>query len=561
MSSIQQTYPLAIGDLTKEQLNQLIEVLSIDTFSPEGDTSVEGRIKEAIRRLPWDLHRHAFIRIVPNALIQSAILCDRHTGMNPYVINHIFILIKREVTEHLKHLERYTGEIASEVRLLLTELKGIRGLWRSDPNLKSYLKYMKVSHQHSGCEACMLVQIIETPTWLQNLRTALLSRTRTRARPNKPHRPPQLLRFVDGGINTHPHLVTDLFYQSGQMAYVLKAVRKAAVQQYRQAWQGNDHEDDRSEDEQNPDDNYSKRQTIHVYWHQEGREQSGTVDKLGSETAVKTSSSMTAVEDGDQLQAMHGRTTSRKTTPSEALINEIIAEYARLTGTPDMEDARQSFLVLQPDLAPPTPLCVTKPGPNSPSIVSPASTYVISPYATSLGATSSSITTSPYATSSDATISPATSPEEISLCATSPYGATEPRKPSFAVRNSSTGGWKCGHSTPRDAIDWEKIIHKPSPLDDLSARAASAFRDINGTAERIAVEYQDLLTPHQKLEYSDSEYSVSPAEERSRPPTTWELLCDNMNVEQPRPQLKETKRGMGLLKMFKKTPRLEVVRA
>ncbi|KAI9043982.1 uncharacterized protein KD926_002361 [Aspergillus affinis] len=541
MSSIQQTYPLYIDDLTKRHLSQLMEVLTIDSFPPEGGTSVEGRIKEAIKKLPWDLRRQAFIRIVPNAVIQPAILCEPHTGMNPYVINDVFILIKREVTEHLRCLKRYTGEIDPELRLILTELKGMRGLWRSDPNLKSYLQYMKVSYQHSSCEACMLVKIIETPVWLQNLRTTLLSRTRTRAKPQKPHRPPQLLRFVDRSIETHPDLVTDMFYKSGQIAYGLKAVRKLAVQQNRQACKGKDHEDDKREDEQMPDDKHRKRQTIVVYWGQEAREQLGTAETLSSPTAVETANSTTAVEDDDILQAMHGKTTpgemtARKMTPSEALINEIIAEYAGLTGTTNMEDARQSLLVLEPDVAPPTPLSVTKPGTRSPSTVSPTSPYA-SPYA------------SPYSTSS-----PATSP-----CVTSPYYGTEPLKPSFA-RDSSIGGMKSKFSTTRDTINWRKVIHKSSPLDNLSSRAASAFRDINGTTERIAFEYRDLLSPQEKYEYSDSEYSFSPTEERPRPNTTWEDICENMNIEQPRPQLKETKRGKGLLRMLKKTTRPEVDR-
>ncbi|PLB44573.1 hypothetical protein P170DRAFT_480327 [Aspergillus steynii IBT 23096] len=543
-ASIQQTYPLTIGDLTKEHLRLLIEVLKMDNVPLEERTKVpqdEAGIKQAIKKLPWDLRRHAFIRIVPNSLLQPAILCPPHNGLNPYLIGHILRLVKREVTEHLSKLERYTGEMDSECRELLTELQGIRGLWCSDRRYRGYMERMNACYQHNGCETCILAQIIDTPIWLQNLRTTLLSRTRTRAKHRRPHRPPQLLPFIERCIDTHESLYTELFYRSGQMAYAFKAVRKLAVKEYRGKPRYG-----QSEDEGDPDDNYRNRETIFVYWDRDaerdsnrdaGRESDRDAgwesEAISGPTAVESSSSETAVEDTDGFETLDGRRASRKPTPSEALLEEIIAEYAGLTGTENIEDARLSLLAMQPDVVTPSPLSVAKPTSVTKSATS--SPVDVSP-------------TTPYGATGRRTYPSYVAGTPVDVSPTTPYGATERRKPSLSVAGSSkrgSGNWE--YSNPRDNVDWRQVIHKPSPLSILRANAETAYHSIQDDAERIALEYRELVSP---TAHSESVYSRSPDEDPRRA-TTWEIVCKDLDIQYPNPQLKKPKKG-GLLRKFRK---------
>lgn len=573
-SSIQQTYPLALSDITKEHMRMLIEVLNIDNIIPlDRRTSIPQNpawIEEGIRRLPWELRRHKFIRVVPNAFLYPAVLCESHDGLNPYLIGHILSLIRREVVEHLRHLERYTGEMDSGCRELLTELTGIRGLWSSDRKYKWYLELMSFTHQHNRCEACMLAQIVGSPPCLQNLRTTLLSRTRTRAKPGRPHRAPQLLRFIDGAIDKHENLITDLFYQSGQLAYSFKAVRKLATDHYKDRAKGKNHEEDKSDDECNPDLNHKKRETIHVFWDKEAEQSSDlsgptAVETFSGMTAARSTNPKTAADHDEEFERIYENREPTRTTPSEALIEEIIAEYAGLTGTENIEDAKLSLLNLQPDLVPPTPLSVTKPAMESPR-VSYRDPYAASPkaahYPTERGRSplafrgKSSVPGSPtmkyYPTDPSPLASQGRRPSADSP--TTKHFPTERRRPSL-MSSGSPRKSQFDYSAPRDNVNWRKVVHKSSPLSMLSAKAESACHGLENDAEQIAFEYRGLMTP---VAYSESEYSVSPAPSRNQSPapsprrlTTWDVLCSNLDIEYPVPQLQETRKKGFLRRLLK----------
>ncbi|PTU23157.1 hypothetical protein P175DRAFT_0499713 [Aspergillus ochraceoroseus IBT 24754] len=234
---MQQRYPLTILDLSRTELKLLIEVLSLESLitfpkqSRREADKIDLDIQREIKRLPENLCGKFMLRLVPNALIRAAVLCGTHRGLNPYIINHIFELVKREVTGHIDIITDNAVSLNTQMTELLLAIKSIEAMWWV-PSPAKHRPYPpgNVHPQENKCEACVLARIVQDLGYMENLRATLLSRTRTRSR----HRAPKLLVFIDTAINGLEQGAFRVFTNSSEMAFVLKAARKDAVRCLRQ---------------------------------------------------------------------------------------------------------------------------------------------------------------------------------------------------------------------------------------------------------------------------------------------------------------------------------------
>ncbi|KAG2010792.1 hypothetical protein GB937_007558 [Aspergillus fischeri] len=234
--AIQMRYPLMATDLKKSQLAMLIQILNLQ-HSVHYTHDNMGRLLEvrselihhAIKRLPSELRKSTLLQILPNSVIRAAELCPSHQGINPYVIANICSLIRKEVTEHLDVIDWYSDNLDQSHVRLVSALQSMQGMWSLVPLGTRPPPIAPAPYQENRCEACILARVAQEPMFLQNLRVALISRTRTRSK----HRAPRLLAFIDQAINYYGDRALQYWHASGQAAFDFKAARKAAVRAYK----------------------------------------------------------------------------------------------------------------------------------------------------------------------------------------------------------------------------------------------------------------------------------------------------------------------------------------
>ncbi|PLB33376.1 uncharacterized protein BDW47DRAFT_121298 [Aspergillus candidus] len=174
------------------------------------------------------------VKLVKNPVVKPAVLCGLHKSLNPYIINHVLSLVKREVTVHLGCLDAYMEHLAPEMKCVMRSIGAMKGMWWVPSAAELEPPVGAVKSQENGCEACMLARVVSQPVYMTDLRGALLSRTRTR---RSTHRAPRLLAFVDSAINRQRD-AAELFYISGQVGFELKKARKQATRYFRSALKG-----------------------------------------------------------------------------------------------------------------------------------------------------------------------------------------------------------------------------------------------------------------------------------------------------------------------------------
>jgi hypothetical protein len=223
-------------DLKKSQLAMLIQALNLQ-HSVHYTHDNMGRLLEvrselihnAIKSLPSELRKSTLLQILPNSVIRAAELCPSHQGFNPYVIANICSLIRKEVTEHLDVIDWYPDNLDQSHARLVRALQSMQGMWSLVPLGTRPPPIAPAPYQENRCEACILARVVKEPMFLQNLRVALISRTRTRSK----HRAPRLLAFIDQAINYYGDRALQYWHASGQAAFDFKAARKAAVRAYK----------------------------------------------------------------------------------------------------------------------------------------------------------------------------------------------------------------------------------------------------------------------------------------------------------------------------------------
>ncbi|KAL4745404.1 hypothetical protein BDW72DRAFT_208242 [Aspergillus terricola var. indicus] len=230
--STAQDYPLKLPNLSQADLQALIEVLAIEPPRPAPPLygeSTERQIQEAVNSLPPVLRKRPLIFSSPTS-VPAATLCITHKRLNQYIIGHIFRLIQREVEDHLDAItQRYPGypeSLQSHVFSIVRNLQSLRGLWWDLASCRSP-PIDPILFQQNKCEACMISRIISSPGALQDLRTAVLSRTRERC---SCRLPPKLTRFVDGVLYYHHgKSLLPLIQYSTKLSSDLKRARKDAA--------------------------------------------------------------------------------------------------------------------------------------------------------------------------------------------------------------------------------------------------------------------------------------------------------------------------------------------
>ncbi|EEP78096.1 predicted protein [Uncinocarpus reesii 1704] len=152
--------------------------------------------------------------------------CRLHRRLNHHLIGSILHLVQVEVGPRLDRLSMHRAHLTVKQRVMLDSLREINGMWMRPAQFEKSFGLPRStawSFQGDGCEACMLARILQNATSIMNLRTVLLSRTRTRGRPGTP---PQLIQWVDVGMDCHPEKRLDIFVESADSAAKLKEVRK-----------------------------------------------------------------------------------------------------------------------------------------------------------------------------------------------------------------------------------------------------------------------------------------------------------------------------------------------
>ncbi|KAL4770244.1 hypothetical protein BDW60DRAFT_209184 [Aspergillus nidulans var. acristatus] len=227
-----QDYPLKLPNLSQADLQALIEVLAIEPPRPGPPLygeNIKQQIQEAVNKLPPALRKRPLI-FSSSTSAPGATLCITHKRLNQYIISHIFRLIQREVEDHLDVItQRYPGypdSLESHVFSIVRNLQSLRGLWWDHASSRSP-PIDPVPYQRNKCEACIISRIIASPGALQDLRTALLSRTRERC---SYRLPPKLTRFVDGALYyRHGKSLLPLIQHSTTLSSDLKQARKGAA--------------------------------------------------------------------------------------------------------------------------------------------------------------------------------------------------------------------------------------------------------------------------------------------------------------------------------------------
>jgi hypothetical protein len=158
-------------------------------------------------------------------------LCALHGRLNIYIIQSLFNRLAHEVGRNLGSLSLSRHLLNDQQRELVQRLRGLNALWLSPDNyVRTFLTpppvVKKDLFQQNRCEACILARIGGDAEVLLDLRTILLSRTRTKE--SNAHRDePALLMFVEAWLSGLK--VGDeygLLSKSWTDALALKAIRK-----------------------------------------------------------------------------------------------------------------------------------------------------------------------------------------------------------------------------------------------------------------------------------------------------------------------------------------------
>ena len=177
-----------VDELTRRDMTLLAQIL-------HSGPSDQGRINEArylIKNLPEHLRQKQIPSLFCLDLLRSSTICSMHKGLNGCVIKHIFTLLKREVGSHLKVIYKFSNAVEWSEYSILESLREINGMWTA-PSKTSTLGTW--AFQTSKWKVCILSCVALDTVTLQDLRTALQTRNRTR----KPNLPPRLLSC--GGID------------------------------------------------------------------------------------------------------------------------------------------------------------------------------------------------------------------------------------------------------------------------------------------------------------------------------------------------------------------------
>lgn len=218
-------HALSIEELTRQDIRDLALVLH---HNVQGNPETRRQIIALIEALPHYVQRSKVFNLLPAPLgicPPGAKCCALHKRLNGHVIRSIYSLVTYEIGERLDKFAANLVGLSAEQRSIIQSLRELHSMWlKHDEYQQKFLVWpqLKWHLQEDGCEACILARIAQNSVVLTNLRTILLSRTRTRT----PHPPPRLIRWVEESMRCHGPRSIDMFMRSGGDAVSLKRIRK-----------------------------------------------------------------------------------------------------------------------------------------------------------------------------------------------------------------------------------------------------------------------------------------------------------------------------------------------
>ncbi|KAL4795453.1 hypothetical protein BDV19DRAFT_389324 [Aspergillus venezuelensis] len=228
-----QKYPLTIPDLSEACLKELVRILvtdpPLDVF-PYYEQYTNDKIQEAIKKLPPTLRRKSPLSSLPGSTTPTSILCATHKRLNPYIVSHIFRLIKRETHDHLDLVigwyPGYPERLQWDVKEVVQGLRSLKGMWQY-PKPGQHPVSEAIRPQQNKCEVCIISRVITDLENLRNLRIALLSRIPQRYSYRSP---PKLFGIIEEALNQHHGESLEwIINTSSQLSMALKQARKIAA--------------------------------------------------------------------------------------------------------------------------------------------------------------------------------------------------------------------------------------------------------------------------------------------------------------------------------------------
>ncbi|KAJ5266613.1 hypothetical protein N7478_009421 [Penicillium angulare] len=215
------TYPKLLGDLNRTEMEALTEILHLNaTINLHSIAQAQKLIQDLPKRLRYKRLSLSGLGIKPSGL------CELHKPMNADVLQDALRLVHREVTTCFRPFDHYPEHVHSPEADLLVKLRGLKGMWTRPAPSGLVAQYGAWEYQINACAACMLSRVAADENAIGNLRTALISRTRT----DKRHKPRRLMSFVDECIRRYDiDKAEAIISLASNYAYGLKEARKACT--------------------------------------------------------------------------------------------------------------------------------------------------------------------------------------------------------------------------------------------------------------------------------------------------------------------------------------------
>jgi hypothetical protein len=230
---------MSCTNLTTEEIRHLTRILQL---LPDADliayttrvttllsssSLTPSRLKRPHRISAW------FRRSTPSGS-PSPPLCDLHSRLNAYTTHSLFTRLTFEVGRNLNSLVLHHQLLNAGQRELIERVRELHALWLSPTDYrKTFLQVPpppttenKWSFQCEGCEACILARVGGDVGVLLDLRTVVLSRTKTAGLHGRGNmKTPTLLRFVEAWLEGLK-VGGEVLEENWREAQALKRLRK-----------------------------------------------------------------------------------------------------------------------------------------------------------------------------------------------------------------------------------------------------------------------------------------------------------------------------------------------
>jgi hypothetical protein len=227
---------MSCTNLTSREIEYLTRILRLSPYADPVAYTTRVTALLASSLLPSRLKRPCRLSTLFNNRSKIADLnplCALHRRLNAVTVHSLFKRLALEVGPNLNSLALRRQLLNAEQREIVVRLRELHALWL--PAEEAFTTFGvpppvgKWRFVHRGCEACILAHVGGAQDALLDLRTVLLSRTRTRLHIGDVEAP-TLLRFVEAWLKGL-EVREAVLQRNWQDAQVLKGVRKGVRKQ------------------------------------------------------------------------------------------------------------------------------------------------------------------------------------------------------------------------------------------------------------------------------------------------------------------------------------------